>query len=78
VTLHDNPRVDAEKRIKQLYKRLDNICYYKASRIEIYYKDGLACRIGIDPYIKVNKAGRIIKELHKQIRKTEKILKSFL
>lgn len=72
MTLHDNPRVDAEKRIKQLYKRLSTIVDYKFSRLSIQGN-----RMYINPYIKTDKASRIIKELHKQIRETDKILKSF-
>lgn len=70
--LLNNPRVDAEKRIKQLYKRLDNIRTYKAS----WFISGENW-VGINPYIKTSKASRIIKELHKQISETWKILKSF-
>lgn len=72
ITLLNNPRVDAEKRIKQLYKRLDWVVDYKFSRFEIDWG-----RRYINPYIKVEKASRIIKELHKQISETKKILNSF-
>lgn len=77
MTLNDNPMVSAEQRRKLLLGRRDKLIKYSNSRISIEYENGMAARMFINPYIKSDKALKLISRVNKEIRKIEKFLNLF-
>lgn len=76
-SLNNNPRVNAEKRLKQLHRRRDWIIAYKAGYHEIEYENGIAARMYINPRIKARKAGELIARINKEIGVVQRFLSSF-
>lgn len=75
--LNNNPRVSAEKRLKQLTGRRDGLIRYKSTRLSIEREGGAAVRMYINPYIKAGKAGKLIALINKEILKIEKYLRQW-
>lgn len=80
MTLNDNPRVDAEKRQKQLYKRLYFVSRYNNPFTGIDYdENGMPVRAYLNVHRnKMRQAQRLGAIIRKEIRKVEKFLHSFL
>lgn len=78
MTLTDNPRVDIEKRIKQLYRRMHFVLVWRGLG-SIDYENGVAARFypSLMPRKKREQAGRMLRVIHKEINLKEKQLKSF-
>lgn len=78
MTLNDNPRVTAEKRLKTLRSRLQRLANYRWSRISVESdENGVAQRMFIDPYVKTKKADRILERFGKEERRLEKFVNTF-
>jgi hypothetical protein len=77
MTLNDNPMVSAEKRRKLLLVRRSKLLAYQSLRIEIVYENGVAARMLINPYIKTEKASKIIRIIDKELSSIDKTLKHF-
>lgn len=77
MTLNDNPMVSAEKRRTLLLCRRDKLFAYKSLRVEIQYEKGVATRMLINPYIKTEKASKIIKTINKELASIDKFLSYF-
>lgn len=77
MTLNDNPRVNAGKRLWQLIDRRGKLINYSNARLNIEYENGVAARMFINPYIKSGKASKLIDRINKEITKIEKYLKQW-
>jgi len=75
MTLNDNPRVDAEKRVKQLYNRLYLISGYTSHEVEYNGEGGMATRLYPNP--RRANGSRLCQIILKEIRIKEKFLKTF-
>ena len=77
MTLNDNPRVFHEKRRAVLYSRLNKICNTGQPIIE--YEKGVAARLypSMMSRKKREVRERIIKEIHRRLRESDRFLKNF-
>lgn len=78
MTLNNNPRVTAEKRLALLRLRLQRVANYRWSRISVESDEhGVAQRMFINPYVKTKKADRILAVYRKEARRLEKFVNGF-
>ena len=75
---NNNPRIDIERRIKQLEARVKFLLPFR-SLGSISYESGIAARFypSIRPRKQFDKAGRLLKATHKELNLKRKQLKSF-
>jgi len=78
-SLNDNPRVQAEKRIRILEERRELIQKIRGPRFFFSYSEGAVSSVRFDslPRSKDLKAGKMIDQVNKEISSLQAFLKSF-